>query len=80
MTGIAVTAEARHPAVQLLAGPRLAAASIGLAAMMASGAVSAQQTSPWHLAKIRAPQAWGLTQGSAEVVIAVVDSGVLASG
>ena len=51
-------------------------ARIGLVALTAGGTVSAQQASAWHLAKIRAPQAWSLTPGSAEVVIAVVDSGV----
>jgi thermitase len=30
----------------------------------------------WHLPKILAPQAWDLTQGDANVVIAIVDSGV----
>jgi thermitase len=32
--------------------------------------------SEWHLAKISAPQAWSLTEGSNSVVIAIVDSGV----
>ena len=35
-----------------------------------------QLASQWHVPKIRLPQAWALTQGSAEVVIAIVDSGV----
>ncbi len=32
-------------------------------------------SSQWHLAKIQAPSAWGITQGSANVPIAVIDSG-----
>ena len=32
--------------------------------------------SQWHLAKIAAPEAWDVTQGSHAVVIAIVDSGV----
>ncbi|MEP7117244.1 MAG: S8 family serine peptidase [Acidobacteriota bacterium] len=35
-----------------------------------------QYTSQWHLAQIRAPQAWALTRGAPGAVIAVVDSGV----
>ncbi|MFN3683717.1 MAG: Ig-like domain-containing protein [Fimbriimonadaceae bacterium] len=30
----------------------------------------------WHLAKIQAPQAWDLSKGSQQVVIAIIDSGV----
>ena len=37
------------------------------------------QGTQWHLAKIQAPAAWDLTTGSANVVVAVVDSGVRAS-
>jgi len=33
----------------------------------------------WHLSKILAPSAWDLTQGSSSVVIAILDSGILAS-
>src|SRR5260370_21443220 len=32
--------------------------------------------SEWHLAKIQAPNAWGITTGSAAITIAFVDSGV----
>ena len=32
--------------------------------------------SQWHLTKVSAPQAWDITQGSATVVIAIVDSGI----
>ncbi|HEY1340751.1 MAG TPA: S8 family serine peptidase, partial [Bryobacteraceae bacterium] len=32
--------------------------------------------SEWHLAKIQAPAAWGLTTGSPSVLVAVIDSGV----
>lgn len=35
--------------------------------------------SQWHLAKVSAPAAWDKTQGSSSVVIAILDSGVLAS-
>jgi len=35
-----------------------------------------QFPSQWHLAKIQAPQAWDLSKGSQQVVIAVIDSGV----
>jgi subtilisin family serine protease len=35
-----------------------------------------QVSSQWHVSRIRLPQAWDLTQGSPEVVIAIVDSGV----
>ena len=35
-----------------------------------------QYGSQWHLPKVLAPQAWDLTQGDANVVIAIVDSGV----
>lgn len=35
-----------------------------------------QVGSQWHLARINAPKAWDLTQGSGGVVIAIVDSGV----
>ncbi len=31
---------------------------------------------PWNIARIHAPQAWSITQGSPEVVVAVIDSGV----
>ena len=30
----------------------------------------------WHLGKISAPRAWDLTQGAADIVIAIVDTGV----
>jgi subtilisin family serine protease len=30
----------------------------------------------WHLAKISAPAAWGVTTGAASIVVAVIDSGV----
>src|SRR5207248_11531480 len=30
----------------------------------------------WHLAAIQAPQAWDLTAGAANVVVAVLDSGI----
>jgi hypothetical protein len=33
----------------------------------------------WHLAQIKAPQAWDITQGAADVIIAILDSGVDAS-
>jgi len=32
--------------------------------------------SQWHLQKIHAPEAWAFTTGSADVLIAVIDSGV----
>ena len=35
-----------------------------------------QFPSQWHLAKIQAPQAWDLSKGSQQVVIAIIDSGV----
>lgn len=31
---------------------------------------------PWNIVRIRAPQAWSVTQGSPEVVVAVIDSGI----
>ncbi len=37
------------------------------------------QGSEWHLAKIQAPAAWDVTTGAAGIVVAVVDTGVLAS-
>jgi subtilisin family serine protease len=37
------------------------------------------QGSQWHLTKIQAPSAWSITTGSANVMVAVVDSGVNAS-
>jgi subtilisin family serine protease len=37
------------------------------------------QGSQWHLSKIQAPAAWDITTGSAGIVVAVVDSGVIAS-
>ena len=33
----------------------------------------------WHLAKIQAPQAWGITPGSTNVVVAILDSGINAA-
>lgn len=33
----------------------------------------------WHLTKIMAPAAWDLTQGSPDVIVAIVDSGVRAT-
>jgi thermitase len=33
----------------------------------------------WHLAKIQAPQAWGLTPGIAQTIVAVLDSGINAA-
>ena len=35
--------------------------------------------SEWHLTKIQAPQAWNLTTGSANTVVAVLDSGINAA-
>lgn len=35
-----------------------------------------QYTSQWHLAQIRAPQAWTVSRGAPSAVIAIVDSGV----
>jgi subtilisin family serine protease len=46
------------------------------AAASAPGPDDPQYAQQWHLPKINAPQAWDLTRGSAEVVIAIVDSGV----
>lgn len=31
---------------------------------------------PWNIARIKAPQAWSITQGSPEIVVAVIDSGI----
>ncbi|MCS7240313.1 MAG: S8 family serine peptidase [Candidatus Bipolaricaulota bacterium] len=31
---------------------------------------------PWNIARIKAPQAWPITQGSPEIVVAVIDSGI----
>ncbi|MEN3010147.1 MAG: hypothetical protein ABDI20_04075 [Candidatus Bipolaricaulaceae bacterium] len=31
---------------------------------------------PWNIARIKAPQAWAITQGSPEIVVAVIDSGI----
>lgn len=31
---------------------------------------------PWNIARINAPQAWSITQGSPEIVVAVIDSGI----
>ncbi len=31
---------------------------------------------PWNIARIKAPQAWNVTQGSPEIVVAIVDSGI----
>ncbi|MBC7318372.1 S8 family serine peptidase [Candidatus Bipolaricaulota bacterium] len=31
---------------------------------------------PWNIERIRAPQAWSITQGSPEIVVAVIDSGI----
>lgn len=33
-------------------------------------------TLPWNILRIQAPQAWSITQGSPEVVVAVIDSGI----
>lgn len=38
-----------------------------------------QYASQWHLPKIRAPEAWDLTQGASGAVIAILDSGVEAT-
>lgn len=66
---------------------RLATGAFAVATLVAgSSAVQAQQqafvpndpqvASQWHLVRIRAPQAWALTQGAGSAVIAIVDSGV----
>jgi subtilisin family serine protease len=50
--------------------------------MVVAGTVQAQPpkapqlASRWHLTRIKAPQAWELSQGSPGVVIAIVDSGI----
>lgn len=31
---------------------------------------------PWNIERVKAPQAWSITQGSPEVVVAVIDSGI----
>lgn len=31
---------------------------------------------PWNIERIKAPQAWPITQGSPEIVVAVIDSGI----
>ena len=31
---------------------------------------------PWNIQRIKAPQAWPITQGSPEIVVAVIDSGI----
>ena len=33
----------------------------------------------WHYASINLPQAWGVTTGSPDVVVAVIDTGVLSA-
>lgn len=38
--------------------------------------VSLAPTLPWNLVRIQAPQAWFITQGSPEIVVAVIDSGI----
>lgn len=38
--------------------------------------VSLTPSLPWNIARIKAPQAWAITQGSPEVVVAVIDSGI----
>lgn len=64
----------RHPEV-LAVEPNFA----GRAASSASAPGTPndpQFTNQWALAKISAPSAWAMTTGSAEVVVAVIDSGV----
>ncbi len=39
-------------------------------------AVALTPSVPWNLARIKAPQAWNITQGSPETVVAVIDSGI----
>ncbi|MGC8963215.1 MAG: S8 family peptidase [Candidatus Bipolaricaulaceae bacterium] len=31
---------------------------------------------PWNIERVKAPQAWSITQGSPEIVVAVIDSGI----
>jgi len=43
------------------------------------GQVSVSLTAPalsWNIDRIKAPQAWSITQGSPEIVVAVIDSGI----
>lgn len=42
-----------------------------------SGASTTHETTPgWHLAAIKAPEGWQITEGSPDVIVAVVDDGI----
>ncbi len=58
--------------VGVLAPPEEVAGGAGTAASPVSGLAGL----PWGLARIRAPEAWQVTRGSEEIIVAVIDSGI----
>jgi thermitase len=71
----------RQRAVRAVIGAGVVGLGLAAGAAAATGTSSQRPDDPpyarqWHLQMINAPQAWGLTPGSHDVVIAIVDSGV----
>lgn len=58
--------------VVVLAPPEEVAGGAGTAASPIPGLAGL----PWGLARIRAPEAWQVTRGSEEIIVAVIDSGI----
>lgn len=61
-------------ALSLVLGAELSPSPVGGPGQV--GGISFSSTLPWNIARIKAPQAWSVTQGSPEVVVAVIDSGI----
>lgn len=62
--------------VLILLGMGLGLSPIPAGGIGQTAATLSDLSVPWNIARIKAPQAWPITQGSPEIVVAVIDSGI----